>query len=203
MPGNDCSNPMPIACGDCFPGNTYGYTNSHNCGYGHDGTDRLFELLIPYEQEVRIVGEADFDADWTLATVCDPVVGDLFCDDFGGIQTDPTCSSLTHNDYGYWEFTQVLTPGLYYIWVDSWAIELEGNFVLEVLCIDPTPTPTSIPTNVPTATPTATPTDVPTGSPSPTPTPTPLNPTVPATGPVGLLLLIGAASMMLRRRKRD
>jgi hypothetical protein len=178
--GDDCTDPIPISCGECVLGSTVGYTNQHDCGAGHEGPDTVFELVLTEDTEVTFVGEADFDADWSIASVCDGTIADLLCVDFQDPQQDPTCSSIVHQQYGYFTHTALLTAGVYYIWVDGYFFDSAGNYALEITCAGPTATP--VPPTATPVPPTSTPvpptaTEVPPTSTPVPPTATPVPPT--------------------------
>ncbi|HPQ42564.1 MAG TPA: dockerin type I repeat-containing protein, partial [bacterium] len=103
---------------------------------------------------VQFIGEADYDADWTIASDCDEATGDILCADALGPQQDPSCGGLTHHAYGFMNHSIVLDPGVYYIWVDGYDVTSAGSYALEIACgPPPTATPSPTPTNSPTLTP--------------------------------------------------
>lgn len=197
-PGDTCLDPIPLTCGSCVTGNTQWYNADHDCGSGHAGRDVVYSFTVETSgTEVLIVAEANYDADFTVATVCDAVTGDLSCVDTLAPQADPSCSSLTHNTYGFFNFTGTLDVGTYYVWIDSYNTTGFGDYALELTCVVPTATPTNTPE--PTSTPTGTftpapPTFTPTVTPT-VPTPTPLP--VPATGTAGNVLMVVVVGVLL------
>lgn len=142
--GDTCIDAISIACGDCVTGSTVGANNDHDCGTGHPGGDVVYELVVTDDANITFIGEADYDADWTIATTCDATTGDILCVDYTGTATDPSCSSLSHAYGGYINHTEFLTTGTYYIWVDGYFASSVGNYALEILC-DNNPTPTPAP----------------------------------------------------------
>lgn len=192
--GDTCSDPISLTCGSCVTGNTQWYNNDHDCGSGHAGRDVVCSFTVESDgTQVNIVSEANYDADFTLATACDNLTGDLSCVDSLAPQANPSCSSITHNTYGYFNYSGVLNAGLYYVWIDSYNTTGYGDFALELTCVIPTATPTNTPEATPTHTPTPTSTNTPSG---PTPTETPIPP-VPANSPFGIGITILAISLLL------
>jgi hypothetical protein len=50
---------------------------------------------------VRITGEAEFNADWGIASVCDDDTADVICTGADGFHRDPACSDIEpHDPYG-------------------------------------------------------------------------------------------------------
>jgi len=137
----------------------------------------VYQFALAESCPVRIIGEADYDADWTIATACDSTTGDLLCADLFGTHEDPSCGAISHNGWGYVNYSATLAAGDYWIWVDAYYGS-SGNFTLEVTC--PTVTPTLAPTLTPTWTATPTLTATPTITLTPTGTPT-WTPTLTAT----------------------
>ncbi len=168
VPGDTCDDPIIIACNECVVGTTDGATNFHDCGTGHGGPDLVYELTLLEDTFVQIIGEADYDADWTLAETCSDTAGEIVCADDYGDHVDPSCGDITHNTYGYMNYEGMLTAGTYYIWVDGYYSYSYGNYALEVVCV--TGTPTEVPTVIPTEIPTEGPTEIPTAAPTVEPT---------------------------------
>ncbi len=155
-PGNDCADTINIPCGSCVIDTTYNYGNNHDCGTGHQGLDVVYQFEIPDTRQVQFIGEADYDADWTIATSCSSSAGDILCVDQYGTHADPGCGGLIHNEYGYMNYTAILNAGAYFIWIDGYYSGGYGNYALEIRCSAPpthTPTPSNTPTNTPTNTP--------------------------------------------------
>ncbi len=143
MPGDDCPG-IPLDCNSCLTGSTIGYLNHHDCGEGHQGPDIVYMITIPVDTTVTLIGEADFDADWTLATTCDALNGDLGCFDWTDPHVDPSCGAIAHATYGYLNFSTFLTAGTYYLWIDGFYSDSAGNYAIELLCdTSPTPVPTA------------------------------------------------------------
>ncbi len=139
FPGENCSNPVAINCGDCVTGSTVGRANDHTCSPGHAGPDLVYELTLATTQMVHFLGEADYDADWSIATTC-AATADILCVDYYPIDTGDltlSCGTVTAEDYSMLDFQTVLLPGVYYIWIDGWTAGVGGNFALEVTCSTP------------------------------------------------------------------
>ena len=145
--GNVCPG-IDIFVGECLCGNTTAYTNNHQCGEGHDGKDIVYNCggFTP-GRTYTLVGEADYDADFTIATMCSGSVGDVYCGDYFDPPSDPSCSSITAVTYGYVTYTWEATQSQYWIWADGWFSEAVGNFCFEIL-ENATPTPEPTPTAV-------------------------------------------------------
>lgn len=128
----------------CECDTNYGAANDHDCGTGHAGSDVVYQidgLTVGYVY--RFIGEASYDADWTIATVCDATTGDILCADRVGTQADPSCSSLTHDTWGYMVYDWTATQTSVWVWVDSYSTPGGGDYCLEVIEVGaPTPTPT-------------------------------------------------------------
>lgn len=184
-----CGSAIALSSGDCVLGSTAGYTNNFDASCGDypelfAGKDVVYSFTLSAGAVVTIVGEADFDADWAVATTCDNRTADVLCIDVSDTHADPSaCGSLTHTTYGFINETLSLAADTYYIWVDGYSSE-SGNYALKVSWTahtatptptdtpTVTPTPTLTPTRTPTPTPTATNTPGPTTTPTVTPTPT-------------------------------
>jgi hypothetical protein len=91
----------------------------------------VYQFEIPESSQVQFIGEADYDADWTIATVCDAETGDVLCADWNGAHLDPLCGDIVHENFGFlnYEFTGT---GTYYIWVDGFNEDDLGLHCLEV-----------------------------------------------------------------------
>ena len=184
-PGDWCTSPFSINVGDCILGNTSGLNNRHDCDTlpPHGGPDAVFQFTVPSAQNLTFLGEADYDADWSIATTCDDSNGDILCADYFASSStfDPilSCSGITAVQYSPLNFTVTLTAGTYYIWVDGRNSSEFGNFALEIISNAATATP------VATGTPTETPiyTHTPTLTPVPSATPPPVCPYAPETEP--------------------
>ncbi len=183
FPGENCSNPILISVGDCVAGTlSYYNENNHDCGDYHEGGDIVYELDLATEMDLIFLGEATYNADWTIATSCSETAGDILCANYyapsAWYDPDLSCSGISASGYSPLEFGATLAAGTYYIWVDSSTNNEFGDYYLEIIqgIITPTPTPTEVP---PTPTPTFTP-PPPTDTPVPptfTPTPPPPTPT--------------------------
>ena len=174
-PGTDCDNLYELLCNDCLCDRSYGYGQDHDCesGWGHDGPDVVYHLYLPSYQEVRVIGEANFDADWAIATTCSSSAADIICADQEGDMESPSCSTVDGYTWGYFDYT-FSADGDIYIWVDGEMESTFGSYCIEVLCEGaPSPTPTATPTAT-SQTPSATPTSTP-ATPTSTPTPLPGN----------------------------
>ena len=93
---------------------------------------------------ITVLGEADFDADWAIASVCDGETGDILCTDSIGSHVSPFCSIIDLMDihpFSTINFCEYLQAGDYFIWIDSYQDDENGSFSLELLCNDPEPAP--------------------------------------------------------------
>lgn len=145
--GSDTCPGTVLDCNTCVTGSTVGLLDDHDCGEGHEGPDAVYQFTLSSAGIVTIIGEADFDADWTIATTCDDLSGDIGCFDWLDPHADPICSSLDHVDYGYLNFTGFLDAGTYYLWIDGFYSDETGNYAVELICdTSPTPVPTATPT---------------------------------------------------------
>ena len=123
--------------GDCLCGDTTLMVNAHDCTSitpfeDHAGPDMVYYIEITEDdQDVFVIGEADYDADWTIATVCDESTGDVLCTDWSGAHLDPTCGAIVHENFGFINY-QFVGTGTYYIWVDGFNEDDFGEHCLEV-----------------------------------------------------------------------
>ena len=175
-PGENCEVAEEFVCGTCRNGNTIGLDDDHgDCGGGnHAGPDKVYFFTVSESRVVTVRAEADFDADYAVATVCDDGTHgtELICTDSLGTNPDISCSSvISPHALGNFTYSWLASPGTYYFWIDGKNAVSEGNFALEITCTEPTPTPlpSETPTPMPSSTPTELPTSTPTGNPSPTP----------------------------------
>ena len=136
LPGENCSDPMLISCGDCVCGSTVGYSNDYFCDIiGYQAGDVLYRLNVASETFVTVIGEADYPASWAIASVCDDLTGDIACNETAAHQ-DPVCSAIEHGENMWITHTFQAQPGDYYIWVSGmWGGDV-GNYCLEVQCSD-------------------------------------------------------------------
>lgn len=163
-PANDnCANPADLEVDECYCGNSFGAANDHDCGVGHAGGDVVFRVTGFLEGGLYFLdGLAEYDADWTLATVCDAITGDVLCVDTENFAYDLPCEDLSpiysrSNIHKIFQAQQ----DTYYLWVDSNSTLGGGDYCLMVsLLVPPTASPTLTPS--PTRTPTLTPTPTPT-----------------------------------------
>ncbi len=187
LPGETCESAETISLGDCVTGNTMNYGDEHDCNGGHEGADRVYHLELIQETFVQIIGEADYNADWSISTTCG-AAADILCADQYGDHLDPGCGDIVNSGSDYINWSGNLETGDYFIWVDGLGQSHKGNYALEIRHTSPTPTETPTPTVSPTSTPTYTPTPEPTptitftppltpsDTPAPTYTPTPAPP---------------------------
>jgi hypothetical protein len=130
-------------------GTTAGYANDYDCGRGHAGPDVVYKFIVstqtPVPLDIQIIGTADFDADWSITSVCDATSGDIGCWDFIYGIAPPTPG----NKWGLINHHVDLDHGEYYIWVDGHTETASGNY--EIVIKPATPTPTFTPTPVPTS----------------------------------------------------
>lgn len=130
----------------CDCDSTLGAGLDHDCGAGHAGADVVYQITdLTIGNLYQIIGEATYDADWTVATTCAATIGDLKCADAVDPHTDPSCSSLVHVNRGYLTMNWIATQNTVWVWVDSFDASSSGNYCLEVLDLGvPTPVPTPI-----------------------------------------------------------
>ena len=149
-PGADVTLPF------CDCGSTVGTVNDHDCGTGHEGLDVVYHLTgLTIGSNYQFIGEASYDADWTIATTCSGTAGQIQCVDRFGTQADPTCSSLTHDSWGYINATWLATQTEVWIWIDAYTADDGGDYCIEVRNLGtPTPFATATATPTPTVTPT-------------------------------------------------
>ena len=145
-PGDHCGVPVAFTLGTCVTDTTVGYSLSHDCGTGHAGPDRVYELVVPTDMYLIFLGEADFDADWTIASSCSATAGDILCVDYSApaYTYDPvlSCGAITAGAFSPLEIGLNLTAGTYYIWVDGYGAADVGTYALEIYQDTPPPTPT-------------------------------------------------------------
>ncbi len=108
--GEDCSNPEVISFGQCITGSTDGYADDHDCGNGHGGPDRVYQMTLSQQRDVTFIAEGDFNADWTIATSCGHE-GDVLCENTSGIHLDPSCGSVVHLSNGDVTWSGSLSAG--------------------------------------------------------------------------------------------
>ncbi len=135
----------------CDCGSTAGAGDDHDCGGAtHEGLDVVYHLTgLTIGGQYQFVAEASYDADWTIATSCAADgTGAILCVDRQGTQANPSCSSLSHNTYGYMTYTWTATQAEVWVWVDSYSTGGYGDYCLEVTALGiPTATPTPIVNN--------------------------------------------------------
>ncbi len=180
IPGDTCYDPFTISPGDCVTGTNAGMHPDYDCdepGSTAAGADVVYELSLPQPGLLQIIGEADYDADWSISNDCG--IGPyLLCTDTSSTHQEPSCGVVEGGFWGDLVWSQNVPAGLYFIMVDTWSSgSTTGNYAFDVIFSTATPVPTNTPTNTPTRTPTATPTNTPTNTPPspPPPTHTPTN----------------------------
>ena len=168
--GEDCADPIPLAGNDCYCGTTLVnirdegacIRNNWDCigNVLFNSNDAVMMISVPDSTRVHLIGEADYDADWAVTSICDSSSGCYLCTNNTGAHDDPYCSLINTNpNFSDLNFTFDPPEGDYYIWVDGMG-NATGNFCLEVISYpigDPSPTPQPTWTPVPTVTPTVTP----------------------------------------------
>lgn len=118
----------------CECDTTLGAGLDHSCSTGHSGSDVVYQFTgLTVGNIYEFIGEASYDADWTVATSCGATVADLLCADRVLPQTDPSCSSLIHDTYGYMTYDWLATQTSVWVWIDSWDNPGGGDYCLEVL----------------------------------------------------------------------
>ncbi len=123
----DCSNALPINCGDLVSGDTTGQPANvpvYNIGYNHeDGPEMVYELVLPGDP----------------GTSCYVVSGTI--SNFSPADLDiyflSACDEMTAIKYGDSSFTTDCIPaGTYYVVVDGYNADDFGPFDLEVTCVE-------------------------------------------------------------------
>lgn len=145
-PGDTCGEALPLDCGDCVLGSTVGMDTNFDCGSLGGiagGPDVVYTFTLSERQTVHIKSESNEDLDWALSDVCDASTATYTCSDTAGEPdgSETSCgTAIIPDTYGHFDFIQVLDPGTYYIWVDTYGTFQGGEFALELLC-SPPPTP--------------------------------------------------------------
>ena len=144
--GNNCSDVTEIFTGDCICGTTTDNTNDFDCSPGNswfDAKDEVYMFSVPDRYRVHLTGEATFDADYAVSTVCDGSGGDILCVDNVGVHVDPSCSALSgFSPWGDLNFVFDVGTGeggVFYLWVDGKGVNAQGDYCIE-LDIYPIPT---------------------------------------------------------------
>jgi predicted outer membrane repeat protein len=146
-PNNNCPGQI-ITTNTCICASSQGALNNFDCGIGFDGGDIVYQLTdLQIGSVYQFIAEADYNADFAISTVCDEYQGDLMCAHFKDPHIDPSCSIITtHHWLGYASYQWTATQQNYWIWIDSYAMGLEGNYCFEVFTVStPTPIPTAAP----------------------------------------------------------
>ncbi|MBN1295927.1 right-handed parallel beta-helix repeat-containing protein, partial [bacterium] len=150
-PDNDtCTEPENYLVGQCICDTIYGATDYHDCGDGHDGGDRVYAFHDFNPGSVyEFRGEGDFNADWTISTICSPSSATVACADRSMDAMEPSCGYLvTPHPYGRFSMQWTATTTRYYIWVDARTESIiSGDYCLEVVLVA-TPTPTPLPQDI-------------------------------------------------------
>ncbi len=143
--GDSCSQPRILGCDACVMGNTWNNFNYFSCaGEGFQARDIVYEFFLSTARIITVTGEADFDADWAIASHCDQWTGDILCCDFAGAHVSPVCTDIDPSEvheFGHVNFSAYLEPGHYYIWVDGYEFFEYGEFSLQIDCADAYPPP--------------------------------------------------------------
>jgi hypothetical protein len=137
--GDKCVDPFILACDTCVTGSTVGFGSDYDCGTAFAGADVVYAFTLATARNVVIWGEANFDADWALATVCNTTTGDLMCGDYNGSSAQDfalSCGSITAASYGAALWSGNLAAGTYYLWIDAYGSATTGNYAVELLCND-------------------------------------------------------------------
>ncbi|MBN2055183.1 lamin tail domain-containing protein, partial [bacterium] len=137
-PGEDCSNPIPINCGDIVTGDTTTYVNdysSYYCSTWNEGGPDVVYIVeaCPGDLTATISGMTA-DLDVAIMDVCPPSSSYTIC------AVGNTTATVT-----------VPAEGFYYIFVDGYGTAADV-YTLEVTCNSPpcaTPSPLPSPTPTP------------------------------------------------------
>ena len=146
-PGNNQCPGYLMTADSCVCDSSLGAQDDFDCGLGFDGGDVVFHLTGLQDQAVYLFkAEADYNADFAVASVCNGSTGDVLCVNFKDPHLDPVCSSITeHNTSGYATLQWTAEQSEYWIWIDSTGAAW-GDYCLEVTTVrTPTPTPTATP----------------------------------------------------------
>lgn len=151
-PGDFCSNAIEITYPTCINGSTALMGNDFDCALGSqtNGGDVVYTFTLEEDMTITLVAEADYNADFALASVCDGSTSDISgCSNYLGVHGNPSCSSLSHNYNGFFTLNNTyLQPGTYYFWIDGGFPTYTGNYAFELTCI-PGPPSTATPTATP------------------------------------------------------
>lgn len=179
---DNCTAVPTVASGWCINSSTIGMKNdyvSNQFSDGHFGAaDALYKIVLSVPSTLTVIGNASYDADWSLTNACDTSTSSVFSVDSSSTVATPSCTLITtpHPRGNLYE-SRALAAGSYYLWIDGNGYQA-GSFSASVSWVTATPTPTGSHTVTPTstavpATSTPTPTKTPTDTPTVTPTNTP------------------------------
>ncbi len=147
-PVNDSCPGTDLYPDTCVCGNSIGAYDSFDCGVGFNGGDVVFHLTNLQTGAIyQLIGDAEYNADWAISTVCNNSSGDVLCLAGTDYPETPQCSTLTANQYGFANFEWIAYQTEYWIWVDSQNSMITlGEYCVEVKTVStPTPTPTRAP----------------------------------------------------------
>ena len=152
-PENDRCPGVMIFPDDCHCDNTLNALDDFQCGITGTGTDVVYHLSGLQEDAVYLFKvEADYNADFAIASVCDDSTADVMCKTKKNPYIAPSCSTITEpNSSGYATMQWTAEQNEYWIWIDSTG-SAWGDYCFEVITVrTPTPTPTaqSLVINVP------------------------------------------------------
>jgi len=97
--------------------------DTEGCSGLSDGRDRVYYFIVKYSPVTvtfSTCGEADWDTVLYVRSVCNDRAAEEACDDDG---CDPDLQS---------EFTTILEPGAYYLWIDGWSGSACGGYTINV-----------------------------------------------------------------------
>ena len=146
-PYNDQCPGIMVYPDDCHCGNSLGANDDFDCGLGFDGSDMVYRLSgLQVDAVYLFKAEADYNADYAIASVCDGSSDDVMCAGKKDPHIAPSCSTITEpNSSGYATMQWTAEHSDYWIWIDSTG-SAWGDFCFEVVTIrTPTPTPTAPP----------------------------------------------------------
>lgn len=176
---DNCTAVPTVASGWCINSSTIGMKNDYVSSQFSDGhfgaADALYKIVLSVPSTLTVIGNANYDADWSLTNACDTSTSSVFAVDSSSTVATPSCTLITtpHPRGNLYE-SRALAAGSYYLWIDGNGYQA-GAFSASVSWVTATPTPTGSHTVTPTNTAvpnTSTPTPVPpTNTPTPTDTP--------------------------------
>ena len=131
----------------CICGELTGAQNNHDCDGEGDigkGKDVVYHFVnLIQGAEYRIIGEAEFNSDWSIGSTCSGSIADILCTEYETKYDDPSCSSINGGYYSNLDFTFTAEQTEYWFWVDSHWYSVSGEYCFEIITANPAPpTPT-------------------------------------------------------------